>query len=71
MVVLSEYPLISLVVIIVLSVLLMFLIRPQAHALILRCAKILYAQLRLISRACIHSAQRIRMRNHEVIKSLA
>lgn len=71
MMLITEYPQVSLTIIVVLSILLMFLIRPQAHGLILRCAKTLYAQLRLMSRACIHSAQRIRLRNHEVIKALA
>ena len=71
MAIFSEYPVVSLVAAGLLSWLLMYVLRQPAHQVILRMARLLHCQLRLLSRACMHSAQRIRRRNHEIIKSLA
>ena len=71
MTVFSANPIIFFVIVIPLLLALMFFTRTQGHALILRVSKLLYAQCRLLSRASLKSAQRIRLRNHEVIKSLA
>lgn len=71
MAIFSEYPVVSLVAIGLLSWLLMYLLRQPVHDLILRIARLLHNQLRLLSRACMYSAQRIRRRNHEIIKALA
>ncbi|WP_101757577.1 hypothetical protein [Oceanicoccus sp. KOV_DT_Chl] len=67
----SEYPVFSLVVAGLLVWVLMYFLRQQAHHLILRSARLCHAQLRLLSRACLYSAQRIRRRNHEITKALA
>ncbi|MFA7553481.1 MAG: hypothetical protein WCY88_04455 [Spongiibacteraceae bacterium] len=67
----SDYPLVSLITVPVLTLVLMFFIRSQAHQLILRSAKLLNNQFRLASKACLRSAQRIRLRNHEVTRALA
>lgn len=71
MIIWPDYPLISLISIPLLTLLLMYLVRAQAHGLVLRCAKTLHGMLRLASRACLHSEHRIRLRNHEVTKALA
>jgi hypothetical protein len=68
---LSEYPIFSLIAVVLLVLLVMFMVRVQAHSLIHRCSRLLYNQLRLLSRASLNTAQRIRFRNHEVIKALA
>ncbi len=67
----SNYPTLSLIAFILLSLLLMYFVRSHAHKLIARLARLLHSQLRLLSRACLRSAQRIRLRNHEVTKALA
>lgn len=67
----SGYPLYALILIPLLTLILMYLIREQSHALILRAAKLLHGQLRLLARSCLYAAQRIRLRNHEVTKALA
>lgn len=66
-----NYPLWVLIAGAVVLLSVMFLARQQAHQLILRLARALHSQLRLMSRACLFAAQRIRLRNHEVIKALA
>lgn len=67
----SDYPTVSLIVALLASLALMYSVRSHAHKLILRFSRVLYSQLRLLSRASMQSAQRIRLRNHEVIKALA
>lgn len=68
---LSEYPIVSLLAVAVLVLIIMVLIRIQAHQLIRIGSRLIYNQLRLISRASLQTAQRIRLRNHEVTKALA
>ncbi|MEH6558626.1 MAG: hypothetical protein V7459_09060 [Oceanicoccus sp.] len=70
MMVYADYPVLVLIIALALSLLLMYLIRPHAHDLILRSSRLLYSQSRLLSRACLRSAQRIRLRNHELTKTL-
>ena len=65
-----NHPALSLIAFTLLSLLLMYFVRVHAHQLIARIARLLHSQLRLLSRACLHSAQRIRLRNHEVTKAL-
>lgn len=67
----SGYPLYAVILIPLLTLVLMYLIRAQSHALILRIAKLVHGQLRLLARSCLYAAQRIRLRNHEVTKALA
>lgn len=67
----SGFPLYAVILLPLLTLMLMYLIRAQSHALILRIAKILHGQLRLLARSCLFAAQRIRLRNHEVTKALA
>ncbi|ARN73045.1 hypothetical protein [Oceanicoccus sagamiensis] len=67
----SNYPTLSLIAFLLLSLLLMYFVRAHAHTLIARVARLLHSQLRLLSRACLRTAQRIRLRNHEVTKALA
>lgn len=66
-----DYPILSLIAVVLLSLLLMYFVRIPAHKLIQRLARLIHRQLRLLSRACLRSAQRIRLRNHEVTKALA
>lgn len=68
---LSAYPVLSLAAVIILVLVLMFVIRAQAHQFIQSSSRLLYNQLRLLSRASLQTAQRIRLRNHEVTKALA
>jgi hypothetical protein len=49
----------------------MFLVRTQAHAFILRFARAVRSQLRLLARFCLRIAQRMRLRNYEVTRALA
>ncbi len=67
----SEYQLPLLVLAPLLILLLMYFVRAQSHALIYRLFKSLHHLLRLAARASLHTAQRIRFRNHEVTKALA
>ena len=67
----SDYPQLAMIATPLLALLLMYLLRAQAHALISRFARLLHSQLRLAAQACIQSGQRIRLRNHEVTKALA
>ncbi len=67
----SDYPQLAMMAAPLLALLLMYLLRNQAHALILRSSRLLHGQLRLVAQACIRSGQRMRLRNHEVIKALA
>ena len=53
-----------------LSLVLLYLIRSHVHDLIIRSARLFHGQSRLLSRACLRSAQRIRLRNHELTKTL-
>jgi hypothetical protein len=71
MTLLSDFPILSLTAVGLLVLLVLFMIRVQAHQLIHRSSRLLNSQLRLLSRACLNTAQRIRFRNHEVTKSLA
>lgn len=50
---------------------LMYVLRHQAHAMLLRIARTMYRLLRLAARGCLRAEQRIRLRNHEVTKALA
>ena len=68
---LSAYPVLSLVAVVSLLVLLMFLLREQAHRLIYSVSRLVYSQLRLLSRASMQTAMRMRLRNHEVTRALA
>jgi hypothetical protein len=67
----TEYPLISIVAVIVLALLVLYLTRMQAHAVIRRAAKMFHRLFRLTARACLRAEQRLRFRNHEVTKALA
>ena len=67
----NTYSQLNFVTTVVCSLLLLYLIRAQAHSFLIRCTRLLYSQLRLASRAFLRTAQRIRLRNHEVIKALA
>lgn len=70
MTVYADYPVLTLVLALPLLFLLMYLIRPHAHELISSCARLLYSQARLLSKACLRAAQRLRLRNHELTKTL-
>lgn len=54
-----------------LALALLYVLRRQAHAMLLRLAKSLHRLLRLAARGCLRAEQRIRLRNHEVTKALA
>ena len=67
----SNSPTLSLIAFMLPLLLLMYFVRSHAHKLIARVTRLLHSQLRLCSRACLRSAQRIRLRNTEVTRALA
>ena len=71
MIIWPEYPLASLLAIVVLGMLLMYLLRVHSHALILRLSRSIHTLMRLAARACLRTEHRVRLRNHEVTIALA
>lgn len=67
----TEYPLSSVIIGSLSALLLLYLVRVQAHAMIMRSAKMLHHLCRLCAQACLRAEQRVRFRNHEVTKALA
>lgn len=67
----TDYALQIVVVVPMVALALLYVLRHQAHLLLLRFAKTLHRLLRLAARGCLRAEQRIRLRNHEVTKALA
>ncbi len=67
----NAYPALSLLIAVLGTLLLMYLLRHHAHAIIHRVARLCYRQLRLLAQACMRAEMKIRLRNHELNKVLA
>lgn len=66
----SDYPLMFSIAAFVMGLLVMYLFRLQAQRLLEQIFRMLQKQFRLLSRVCIKSEQRVRLRHYEVTKAL-
>lgn len=70
MIIWSDYPMLSLLLVSVLVLILMYILRRHAHAVMVRCGHLSRRHLRLFARGCLRVEQRIGQRNAEITRSL-